>query len=85
MSQRSKHLPRRSCLSTPGSSDRFLAKAPTAKADFSFLDLEDAVAPNEKVAARAKVVNAIRTLDWDDRVLCVRVNAWDTVWTYGCY
>lgn len=83
MSQRSKHLPRRSCLSTPGSSDRFLAKAPTAKADFSFLDLEDAVAPNEKVAARAKVVNAIRTLDWDDRVLCVRVNAWDTVWTYG--
>jgi citrate lyase subunit beta/citryl-CoA lyase len=44
----------------------------------SFLDLEDSVAPNEKVAARAKVVNAIRTLEWDDRVLCVRVNAWDT-------
>ncbi|MDE3107698.1 MAG: CoA ester lyase [Acidobacteriota bacterium] len=83
MSQRSKNLPRRSCLSTPGSRDRFLAKAPTAKADFSFLDLEDSVAPNEKVAARAKVVNAIRTLDWDERVLCVRVNAWDTPWTYG--
>jgi citrate lyase subunit beta/citryl-CoA lyase len=49
----------------------------------SFLDLEDSVAPNEKVAARAKVVNAIRTLEWDDRVLCVRVNAWDTPWTYG--
>jgi citrate lyase subunit beta / citryl-CoA lyase len=49
----------------------------------SFLDLEDSVAPNEKVAARAKVVNAIRTLDWDARVLCVRVNAWDTPWTYG--
>jgi citrate lyase subunit beta/citryl-CoA lyase len=83
MSTRSRNLPRRSCLSTPGSSDRFLAKAPTAVADFSFLDLEDAVAPKEKVAARAKVVNAIRTLDWDDRVLCVRVNAWDTPWTYG--
>jgi hypothetical protein len=41
------------------------------------------VAPKEKVAARAKVVNAIRTLDWDERVLCVRVNAWDTRWTYG--
>lgn len=41
------------------------------------------MAPNEKVAARAKVVNAIQTLDWDDRVLCVRVNAWDTPWTYG--
>ncbi len=49
----------------------------------SFLDLEDSVAPNEKVAARAKVVNAIRTLAWDERVLCVRVNAWDTTWTYG--
>jgi citrate lyase subunit beta/citryl-CoA lyase len=49
----------------------------------SFLDLEDSVAPNEKVAARAKVVNAIRTLEWGDRVLCVRVNAWDTPWTYG--
>jgi len=49
----------------------------------SFLDLEDSVAPNEKVAARAKVVNAITTLAWDERVLCVRVNAWDTPWTYG--
>jgi len=49
----------------------------------SFLDLEDSVAPNEKVAARARVVNAIRTLEWDERVLCVRVNAWDTPWTYG--
>ena len=82
MSERSRSLPRRSCLSTPGSSDRFLAKAPTSTADMSFLDLEDSVAPNEKVAARAKVVNAIRTLDWGDRVLCVRVNAWDTPWTY---
>src|SRR5487761_2379842 len=83
MSKRSRGLPRRSCLSTPGSSERFLAKAPTATTDFSFLDLEDSVAPNEKVAARAKVVNAIRNLDWDERVLCVRVNAWDTPWTYG--
>jgi citrate lyase subunit beta/citryl-CoA lyase len=49
----------------------------------TFLDLEDSVAPNEKVEARAKVVNAIRTQAWDERVLCVRVNAWDTVWTYA--
>jgi len=83
MSERSRSLPRRSCLSTPGSSDRFLAKAPTSSADMSFLDLEDSVAPNEKVAARAKVVEAIRTLPWDERVLCVRVNAWDTPWTYS--
>jgi citrate lyase subunit beta/citryl-CoA lyase len=83
MSKRSRNLPRRSCLSTPGSSDRFLAKAPASIADFSFLDLEDSVAPSEKVAAREKVVRAIRTLAWDERVLCVRVNAWDTRWTYG--
>jgi citrate lyase subunit beta / citryl-CoA lyase len=83
MSERSRDLPRRSCLSTPGSSEKFLAKAPTVSADMTFLDLEDAVAPNEKVAARAKVVEAIMKQDWDDRVLCVRVNAWDTAWTYN--
>jgi citrate lyase subunit beta/citryl-CoA lyase len=83
MSERSRYLPRRSCLSTPGSSDRFLAKAPGALADMTFLDLEDSVAPNEKMAARAKVVAAIRDQAWDDRVLCVRINAWDTPWTYG--
>jgi citrate lyase subunit beta/citryl-CoA lyase len=49
----------------------------------TFLDLEDSVAPNEKVAAREKVVAAIRDQEWDDRVLCVRVNAWDTAWTYA--
>jgi citrate lyase subunit beta/citryl-CoA lyase len=49
----------------------------------TFLDLEDSVAPLEKESARAKVVDAIKNLDWDDRVLCVRVNAWDTEWTYG--
>jgi citrate lyase subunit beta/citryl-CoA lyase len=83
MSDRSRNLPRRSCLATPGSSDRFLAKAPTAAADMTFLDLEDSVAASEKVAARWKVVNAIRTQNWDERVLCVRVNSWDTQWTYG--
>ncbi len=49
----------------------------------TFLDLEDSVAPNEKIAARAKVVAAIRDQEWGERVLCVRVNAWDTPWTYG--
>src|SRR5579872_3874985 len=83
MSARTRDLPRRSCLSVPGSSERFLAKGPTVPADMTFLDLEDSVAPLEKEAARAKVVDAIRSGDWDDRVLCVRVNAWDTKWTYG--
>jgi citrate lyase subunit beta/citryl-CoA lyase len=49
----------------------------------TFLDLEDAVAPNEKVASRAKVVEAVVKQEWDERVLCVRVNGWDTPWTYG--
>ncbi len=76
-------MPRRSCLSVPGSSERFLEKAPAVPADMTFFDLEDSVAPAEKVAAREKVVRAIRGLVWDDRVLCVRVNGWDTRWTYG--
>src|SRR3984957_21107990 len=83
MSQRTRSLPRRSCHSVPGSSEKFLAKAPTLPADMFFLDLEDAVAPLEKEAARAKVVEAVRDQDWGDAVLCVRVNAWDTKWTYG--
>jgi citrate lyase subunit beta/citryl-CoA lyase len=76
-------MPRRSCLSVPGSSERFLEKAPNIPADMCFLDLEDSVAPLEKEAARAKVAKAIRELPWDERVLCVRVNAWDSRWTYG--
>src|SRR3954463_16394687 len=83
MSERTRDLPRRSCLSVPGSSERFLQKGPSVPADMTFLDLEDSVAPLEKESARAKVVDAIKNLDWGDRVLCVRVNAWDTKWTYG--
>jgi citrate lyase subunit beta/citryl-CoA lyase len=83
MSQRTRSLPRRSCHAVPGSSDKFLAKAPSLGADMYFLDLEDAVAPLEKEDSRARVVKAIREQDWGDAVLCVRVNAWDTKWTYG--
>src|SRR5438874_8684022 len=81
MSARTRDLPRRSCLSVPGSSEKMLAKGPTIPADMTFLDLEDAVSPLEKELARPKVVDAIRNQDWGDRVLCVRVNAWDTEWT----
>ncbi|MGH9095563.1 MAG: HpcH/HpaI aldolase/citrate lyase family protein, partial [Acidimicrobiales bacterium] len=83
MSARTRNLPRRSCHSVPGSSEKFLAKAPSLAADMFFLDLEDSVAPLEKEAARAKVVDAVKQGDWGDAVLCVRVNAWDTRWTYG--
>ena len=82
MGERSRNLPRRSCLSVPGSSEKMMGKAAGIGADMVFLDLEDAVAPLEKEAARDKVVKAINDLDWGDAVLCVRVNAWDTEWTY---
>ena len=81
MSARSRDLPRRSCLSIPGSSEKMLGKGPSIPADMIFLDLEDSVAPLEKEAARAKVVDAIKNQDWGDKVLCVRINAWDTKWT----
>jgi citrate lyase subunit beta/citryl-CoA lyase len=49
----------------------------------TFLDLEDSVAAPEKEAARLRVVEAVRGLDWDERVLCVRLNGWGSRWTYG--
>ncbi len=58
-----------------------LGKGPALPADMVFLDLEDSVAPLEKEAARAKVVDAIKNQDWGEKVLCVRINAWDTEWT----
>ena len=60
-----------------------MEKAPSIPADMTFFDLEDSVAPPEKESARAKVVDAICNLPWDDRVLCVRLNGWSTRWTYG--
>jgi citrate lyase subunit beta/citryl-CoA lyase len=81
MSARTRDLPRRSCLSIPGSSEKMLAKGPSLGADMVFADLEDSVSPLEKEAARAKVVAAIRDQEWGDKIMCVRINAWDTEWT----
>jgi citrate lyase subunit beta/citryl-CoA lyase len=58
-----------------------MGKAAGLGADMVFLDLEDAVAPLEKEGARAKAVDAIKNLHWGDKVLCVRINSWDTKWT----
>jgi len=58
-----------------------MGKAAGLDADMVFLDLEDAVAPLEKEGARAKAVDAIKNHNWGDKVLCVRVNSWDTKWT----
>jgi citrate lyase subunit beta/citryl-CoA lyase len=81
MSARTRNLPRRSCLSVPGSSEKMLGKAPGLGADMVFIDLEDSVSPLEKESARAKAVRAVREQDWGETILCVRVNSWDTPWT----
>ena len=73
---------RRSCLAVPGSSPRFLAKAPGLAADEVFLDLEDAVAPDAKEEARRNVVDALRSGDWTGKVRAVRINAVTTRWAY---
>jgi citrate lyase subunit beta / citryl-CoA lyase len=70
--------PRRTCHAVPGSSERFLAKAPQLEADEVFLDLEDAVAPDEKDGARERVIEALRSLDFGDTTVVVRVNGTDT-------
>jgi len=58
-----------------------IAKAATLAADMIFLDLEDSVAPSEKPAARGRAVAALRDVDWQDKVVGVRVNAWDSPFT----
>src|ERR1700742_1821771 len=68
---------RRTCHAVPGSSERFIAKAVSLEADEVFLDLEDAVAPTEKAAARARVIEALNTLEFHATVV-VRVNGTDT-------
>jgi citrate lyase subunit beta / citryl-CoA lyase len=81
MSERTRDLPRRSCHAVPGSNPRFIEKAQALPADMVFLDLEDSVAPKEKEGARKTVGEAIREGDWGDKVVCVRVNDWSTIWT----
>jgi len=57
-------------------------KAATLAADQVLFDLEDATAPSEKVAARAVIVQSLRTLDFAGRLVSVRVNGVDTPWCY---
>ena len=72
----------RSELAVPGSSPQLFAKAARSAADIVFLDLEDAVAPDQKVQARANVIQALREIDWDDKILSVRINGLDTHFMY---
>jgi len=72
----------RSELAVPGSNTRMLSKAPTAGADVVFLDLEDAVAPDDKAQARKNVIEALNDMDWSQCAVSVRINGLDTHYCY---
>jgi citrate lyase subunit beta / citryl-CoA lyase len=72
--------PRRSLLFMPGSNPRALEKARTLPADGIILDLEDAVAPDAKAAARDQIAQTITAGGFGKREVLIRVNALDTPW-----
>ncbi|CAA9463074.1 MAG: Similar to citrate lyase beta chain, 2 [uncultured Rubrobacteraceae bacterium] len=71
----------RSVLAVPASKWKMVERGPSSGADLFFLDLEDAVAPNEKAAARENVVRAINELDWSGPTF-YRMNSLETPYWY---
>jgi malyl-CoA/(S)-citramalyl-CoA lyase len=81
------HKPRRfrlqrSELAVPATSPHFFQKAARGDADVVFLDLEDAVAPEQKVTARGNAIAALNEVDWGQKTVAVRVNGLDTPWAF---
>ena len=74
--------PNRCQLFGPGSRPALFAKMAASAADVVNLDLEESVAPADKAAARATVIEAIGSVDWANKVLSVRINGLDTPWWY---
>ncbi len=74
----------RSELAVPASRPELFAKALASDADYVFLDLEDAVAPAEKVGARALAVAGLKEHDWRGRgkTVSLRINGLDTHYMY---
>ena len=72
----------RSELAVPGSSPQLFEKAAKGAADVVFLDLEDAVAPDQKEQARRNIVQGINEIDWGTKTLSVRINGLDTPYMY---
>ncbi|MBO0858611.1 MAG: CoA ester lyase [Chloracidobacterium sp.] len=70
----------RSLLYVPGISERMILKARDSAADGLILDLEDGVAPNQKLEARATVVRLLSEIDFGGKEIFVRVNALATEW-----
>ncbi|MHA3914054.1 HpcH/HpaI aldolase/citrate lyase family protein [Halovulum sp. GXIMD14793] len=75
--------PYRSVLYMPGSNQRALEKARTLAADALILDLEDAVSPDQKAAARDQVAATVAEGGFGARKVIVRINGLDTEWGAG--
>src|SRR5690348_14273642 len=72
----------RSELAVPGSNVRMLEKAPDLGADIVMLDLEDAVAPDDKDQARVNIIEALLEQDWSRCSVSLRINGLDTPFCY---
>ena len=74
----------RSELAVPGSNPALFEKAAASDVDYVFLDLEDAVAPGDKVQARLNVIDGLRDIDWRGlgKTISVRINGIDTHYMY---
>ena len=69
-------------MAVPGSSPRFFEKAEQADVDVVFLDLEDAVAPDEKEQARKNIIQSLNDMAWKGKTMSVRINGLDTHYMY---
>ncbi len=74
--------PNRCQLFGPGSRPAIFEKMAASAADVINLDLEDSVAPDDKAAARANIIEAISSVDWGKKWLSVRINGLDTPYWY---
>ena len=74
----------RSELAVPGSSPEMFEKALNSKADYIFLDLEDAVSPMDKITARQNVIKGLKDFNWKEKgkTISVRINSPDTHYMY---
>ncbi len=72
----------RSELAVPGSQPQMFEKAADSDVDVIFLDLEDAVAPDEKAQARKNIIKALNEIDWGKKSMSIRINGLDTHYMY---
>lgn len=72
----------RSELAVPGSNPSLFEKAAKSKADVVFLDVEDAVAPDDKEQARKNIIQGLNDIDWGTKTMMIRINGLDTHYMY---